>query len=811
MLSLLLVSSALASTACSPAGTSGTPRPAPTSTPEQLASALVSAEAEASLVASTRGLDITTAVGEWTNDERLSAARRDIEAGKPLAAAHAARTAREQATKDAAPPRDLAALSHFEGVLFARAGVPDAAFEAFHDASEIEGPLRPHSLLRAVESAGSLGKHQTAVELASRIEESAISRARIDAAVIESLARAGSVADLRATARRLFSGALPRQPGWSLQALRVVKALANKPTLDHARLGIEIADWIQYDAPRGRGAGEARKLSSELSSRLPGPEQKTYRLPSDDELVRRGKRLADVGQGKRALAILDKLDKRQKGLSKAAKCTLKIARGDALGAVKRRGEAFTELALAVELCEGDALAEALYAAGRAASRGNRHTDSIKFFGRFEAAFPQHRLADDARLEGARSALEGGHTTEFRSMLSKMPDDYPQGDMIGDGLFTLALEAMERGAWTEARTHLERGSRLGRERVYTRAGRFSYFLGRAHAALGATKASHDAYAATFVEAPLSYYAALAASRLDVAEPNRSKTTLTALLADAKSVSVPVLDASLSTDPNVEAALMLAGLGDARGVEDALAALGVRDHSALPAFYSFGAKLLSIAGDAQGAHEMLRTSRERNFGEGKFDCDAIAFELPRGEARELYELAYPRLFSSEVEKAAAESDVPTALLYALMREESAFSPRARSVSNARGLVQIIPPTASSVARRLGLKYSDALLYEPEANLRIGARYMSGLRKRFGDAYPLAIAGYNAGPGAPANWIEDRPAWDLDLWVERIPYTETRNYVKRVWSSYFVYQVLYADALGEITSANTKVPDKRDRTAG
>jgi soluble lytic murein transglycosylase len=150
----------------------------------------------------------------------------------------------------------------------------------------------------------------------------------------------------------------------------------------------------------------------------------------------------------------------------------------------------------------------------------------------------------------------------------------------------------------------------------------------------------------------------------------------------------------------------------------------------------------------------------------------------------------------------------VLFAISREESAFLPKALSVADARGLMQVIPPTGSGLARRLGIKWKADTLFDPSANTRIGARYLAGLRTQFSTALPLAFAGYNAGPGAPKKWLEERPGWDFDLWVENIPYTETRNYVKRVLSSVFAYQVLYGEThgetqLGEIANCPLAVP--------
>ena len=130
-------------------------------------------------------------------------------------------------------------------------------------------------------------------------------------------------------------------------------------------------------------------------------------------------------------------------------------------------------------------------------------------------------------------------------------------------------------------------------------------------------------------------------------------------------------------------------------------------------------------------------------------------------------------------------------------SSIAPDAVSVSDARGLFQVIPATGAKMARGLGIRMKAETLFDPASSARIGARYLSGLRNRFATAPLLCIPGDNAGPGAPEAWLADRPGWDFDLWVERIPYAETRGYTKRVLASLFTYEVLYGESVAETSS--------------
>lgn len=144
---------------------------------------------------------------------------------------------------------------------------------------------------------------------------------------------------------------------------------------------------------------------------------------------------------------------------------------------------------------------------------------------------------------------------------------------------------------------------------------------------------------------------------------------------------------------------------------------------------------------------------------------------------YPLLYPRPFEREVRAAAEPTGVRDDLIYAVLRQESLYDPRAVSPANARGLMQLLPATAERTARRWKLPVPDLeALFEPETNIRLGAAYLRDMTDRFGDQPLLTLAAYNAGPNAAARWLPDAPM-DADIWMENIPYNETRDYVQRI----------------------------------
>ncbi len=135
---------------------------------------------------------------------------------------------------------------------------------------------------------------------------------------------------------------------------------------------------------------------------------------------------------------------------------------------------------------------------------------------------------------------------------------------------------------------------------------------------------------------------------------------------------------------------------------------------------------------------------------------------------------------------------ALVLSVIRQESEFDPRAVSRAGARGLMQLMPPTARRIARSMRLSYSTRrLIADPDYNVRLGSAYLREMLDRFDGSYPLALAAYNAGPQRVARWLRKfgdprRSEVDMIDWIERIPFAETRNYVQRVLEALHIYRV-------------------------
>jgi soluble lytic murein transglycosylase len=143
---------------------------------------------------------------------------------------------------------------------------------------------------------------------------------------------------------------------------------------------------------------------------------------------------------------------------------------------------------------------------------------------------------------------------------------------------------------------------------------------------------------------------------------------------------------------------------------------------------------------------------------------------------------------------------------MRQESAFQVDVVSPAGAQGLMQLMPNTARRAAAEVDMTHDSAQVFRPDVNIALGAFYIGKLLESFHGSIPLAVAGYNAGPHAAARWLDCADDREADLWIARIPYYETRNYVSRVLGNFARYQYLSA-GVSNVTELSLKLPKDGD----
>lgn len=163
----------------------------------------------------------------------------------------------------------------------------------------------------------------------------------------------------------------------------------------------------------------------------------------------------------------------------------------------------------------------------------------------------------------------------------------------------------------------------------------------------------------------------------------------------------------------------------------------------------------------------------------------FTIARAKYWDDVGLRFPIKYAESIHQHARENQLDPAIVLGLIRRESAFDEKARSPVGARGLMQIMPKTGRQIAKSLKEKWrSEKVLYDPDVNVRFGSFYYKQLLDRFNGHYALAAAAYNAGPHRVIKWLPKIPM-SADIWIETIPFKETRAYVGAVLTYALIYQ--------------------------
>ncbi|BAZ01266.1 lytic transglycosylase [Tolypothrix tenuis PCC 7101] len=196
-------------------------------------------------------------------------------------------------------------------------------------------------------------------------------------------------------------------------------------------------------------------------------------------------------------------------------------------------------------------------------------------------------------------------------------------------------------------------------------------------------------------------------------------------------------------------------------------------------------------------------DREIPEEKAEYQTLSQQITYWQAR------YPFPYVQEIEKWSKERQINPLLVTALIRQESRFEANAKSVANAMGLMQVLPSTAQWIAPQIKVDSKTLKLEDPNDNIMLGTWYLDHTHQQYSNNSLLAIASYNAGPGNVAKWLQTLPTQDPDEFVEKIPFDETRNYVRQVLGNYWNYLRLYnpeiSALVAQYSSEHPKLPSK------
>ncbi|MBA3460053.1 MAG: transglycosylase SLT domain-containing protein [Deltaproteobacteria bacterium] len=443
---------------------------------------------------------------------------------------------------------------------------------------------------------------------------------------------------------------------------------------------------------------------------------------------------------------------------------------------RRYGEAGLKL-LDVYQNMGGSAAEAMFHGARALSRADKDDEAIRWYHKVVAQYPSTAWAQEAQYLAGWLELNRGNYKQAIGPLEDSLQRYPKSKWVDDALWSLGMAHYFLGEWDKSRVRLEALAKRGGS---LEGGKGMYWLARIAQRLDKKDDAIAGYKATITRYPFSWYALLSHTRLaglgielppfGVADPKPRGPKLAA-----------TVDESLASDALIERAdvLIAAGLVVDAGSELARGEVGfLKRHDRGKAF----AMLLDRYRKAGNFNRpwMLAVSYSGNALNGP----------PADDAKRWWENAYPRAYRELIEKHQALGKNPDGYLYSIMRKESGFNAHVLSYADAQGLLQMIPATTRRVAKELGVPYDAGRLYEPEYNIQTGSWYIGHMLQKFKGQVPLGAGSYNSGPRPVMRWIDQYGDREIDELVELVPYTQTREYMKKVTENYARYRYLYAN---------------------
>lgn len=407
--------------------------------------------------------------------------------------------------------------------------------------------------------------------------------------------------------------------------------------------------------------------------------------------------------------------------------------------------------------------------------------------------PSSELAATALWEAAELELTSGNLQKAALSFRDLVARYPEDESAPEALFKAALLDYRRADLEAAQNGWQKLSQSYPDSQASSAARF--WLGKAWLALEDPDQAQAAFETAQRWAPTSYYGLRATKMLDGAsDPATGAASLysadpegeQALAEDWIASWLPLTHTLVFSAPN---SAIVQSPSFQRG--DALLAVG-RRADALEEFDMIKDEWWD---NPLAMYQLALSFRDRGLYRLSIICaERLTWLSPTNSRTEvplyIQRLSFPVYYQELVIAEAQAQAVNPLLLFALIRQESLFEPSITSPADARGLTQVIPATGEWIAGRLGwAHFENNELWSPYVNIYFGSWYLSLQLSTFqGETIP-ALAAYNAGPGHIHNWLSDTP--DVDLFVETIPFVETRRYVRNVYENYAHYRRLYQPA--------------------
>ncbi len=431
--------------------------------------------------------------------------------------------------------------------------------------------------------------------------------------------------------------------------------------------------------------------------------------------------------------------------------------------VRRRNEAIPILQqIFQDYPETQEAPRALYQVAQIFWNRNDNAQALVYFNQLMERYPTNAHSSRARYAAADIYESFGNPETATQLYSQLPKQMPWTPVRDDAIWRLAWLHYRAGAFHEAAANFKTLAGEGQTRLLRLAA--MYWQARSTEKLNDGDAAKQLYGQVAKAGDESYYQILALRGLErlgvVVEIPKIQTRAPS----------PDLDPPLTP-------------------ESSFHLIRARELTALSLSQLAVAELDEAERRSRKQSRLLPVLMREYFRNQAYGRSlAIANQLPGSHVeRDLYR--FPLAFWDLIQTKAQERGLDPHLVLALIRQESLFDAQARSPASALGLMQLLPSTAARIAKQIGLPPpSNHQLFEPELNLTLGTQYLKDLLQRYANSWFKAIAAYNAGEAAVDRWEKEIITDDIEEFVERIPYVETRAYVKLVMRNHQIYKKLY-----------------------
>ena len=411
---------------------------------------------------------------------------------------------------------------------------------------------------------------------------------------------------------------------------------------------------------------------------------------------------------------------------------------------------------------------ALYRMAEVLVRLNHEAKAVATFEKFSRLYPQHNLADDALWQAAKATERNSQFARAEKFYQKLSVGYPGSKYRDEAWWSIGFTHYCRRQFESALKVFQEVSRTAREPHIVDQSLF--WAGKTAEHLDMEDESRAYFAEAAGGFPRSYYSTRATKlgfgktlSLESAHPRTALQSAT-------------LDPSSSKETgHLKRSRMLQKLGLVDLAEDELQQAEQLNRSDITTLKAIRDRYESLG----ALNRALRLS-----------IIIAANDVENSE----YHHLYPYYYWQQIEKAAREARIDPYLVLSVIRQESSFSKDAVSRVGAIGLMQIMPQTGHDLARQLGLDHFErTALFDPDISIRLGSRFLGDQVRQFATGptqklgFELGLAAYNAGPHVARKWIQRFPYEDTDAFIERIPFKETRRYVKLVLKNYAIYKIL------------------------